>query len=167
MLQTDNYNVFAEIARPVLLKYLNENNLNAEQKKYLQLFKDWNLRNDVNEKGATVFRVWWDSLEVQTWGDEFANTKMQLPWPDESTLIESLIKDSAYQFADDISTPSKKETIADERLQQLAAARSEAALAVLKEAKAPVERIKLGAPEKLASSEHEVALKLGLDKAAR
>ena len=113
MLQTDNYNVFAEIARPVLLKYLNENNLNAEQKKYLQLFKDWNLRNDVNEKGATVFRVWWDSLEVQTWGDEFANTKMQLPWPDESTLIESLIKDSAYQFADDISTPSKKETIAD------------------------------------------------------
>ena len=57
--------------------------------------------------------------------------------------------------------------IADERLQQLAAARSEAALAVLKEAKAPVERIKLGAPEKLASSEHEVALKLGLDKAAR
>jgi hypothetical protein len=38
---------------------------------------------------------------------------------------------------------------------------------VLKEAKAPVERVKLGAPEKLASSEHEVALKLGLDKAAR
>ena len=61
----------------------------------------------------------------------------------------------------------EKEAIADERLQQLAAARTEAALAVLKEAKAPVERIKLGAPEKLASSEHEVALKLGLDKAAR
>ncbi len=113
MLQTDNYNVFAEIARPVLLKYLNENSLNAEQKKYVQIFKDWNLRNDVNEKGATVFRVWWDSLEVQTWGDEFANTKMQLPWPDESTLVECLIKDSAYQFADDISTTNKKETIAD------------------------------------------------------
>lgn len=61
----------------------------------------------------------------------------------------------------------EKETIADERLQQLAAARGEAALAVLKEAKAPVERIKPGAPEKLAESEHEVALKLGLGKAAR
>lgn len=113
MLQTDNYNVFAEIARPVLLKYLNESSLNTEQKKYLQLFKDWNLRNDVNEKGATVFRVWWDSLEVQTWGDEYAQTKMQMPWPDESTLIESLINDSTYKFADDISTPNKKETIAD------------------------------------------------------
>lgn len=113
MLQTDNYNVFAEIARPVLLKYLNENSLSAEQKKYLQLFKDWNLKNDVNEKGATVFRVWWDSLEVQTWGDEYAQTKMQMPWPDESTLIESLINDSTYKFADDISTPNKKETIAD------------------------------------------------------
>lgn len=113
MLQTDNYNVFAEIARPVLLKYLNESSLNTEQKKYLQLFKDWNLKNDVNEKGATVFRVWWDSLEVETWGDEYAQTKMQMPWPDESTLIESLINDSTYKFADDISTPNKKETIAD------------------------------------------------------
>ncbi len=61
----------------------------------------------------------------------------------------------------------EKETIADERLQQLAAARGEAALAVLKEAKAPVERIQLGTPEKLADREHEVALKLGLGKAAR
>lgn len=61
----------------------------------------------------------------------------------------------------------EKEAIADERLQQLAAARSEAALAVLKEAKAPVERIKIGAPEKFADSGHEVALKLGLGKAAR
>jgi hypothetical protein len=38
------------------------------------------LRNDVNEKGITVFKVWWDSLEVQTWGDEFAQTKIKLPW---------------------------------------------------------------------------------------
>ncbi|MBI5898043.1 MAG: DUF748 domain-containing protein [Rhodocyclales bacterium] len=61
----------------------------------------------------------------------------------------------------------EKEVIADQRLQQLASARGEAALAVLKEAKAPVERIELGTPEKLADREHEVALKLGLGKAAR
>lgn len=61
----------------------------------------------------------------------------------------------------------EKETVADERLQQLASARGESVLAVLKEAKAPVERIQLGTPEKLAGSEHEVALKLGLGKAAR
>jgi penicillin amidase len=116
MMQTDNYNVFAEICKPVLLKYLDETKLKPEEKKYLQLFKDWNLRNDVNEKGATVFRVWWDSIEVQTWGDEYAKAtkaKIDMPWPDESTLIESFIKDSTYKFADDINTTNKVETIGD------------------------------------------------------
>lgn len=61
----------------------------------------------------------------------------------------------------------EKEAIADERLQQLAQARGDATLAVLKEARAPVERVSLGAPEKLAGDEHEVALKLVLGKAAR
>lgn len=113
MMQTDNYNVFAEICRPVLLKHLNESTLNNDEIKYLEIFKAWNLRNDVNEKGITIFKVWWDSLEVQTWGDEFAQTKIKLPWPDESTLIESFINDSTYKFADDITTPNIKETIAD------------------------------------------------------
>jgi penicillin amidase len=113
MLQTDNYNVFAEICKPVLLKHLDENSLNESEKKYLQIFKNWTLRNDVAEKGITIFKVWWDSLEVQTWGDEFAQAKQQLPWPDESTLIESFMKDSAYKFADNITTTNITETIAD------------------------------------------------------
>ena len=113
MLQTDNYNVFAEICRPVLLKYLDASQLSNEEIKYLDIFKTWNLRNDVSEKGPTIFTVWWDSIEVQTWGDEYAQTKLQLPWPDESTLIESFMRDSTYKFADNITTPNKKETIAD------------------------------------------------------
>ena len=61
----------------------------------------------------------------------------------------------------------EKEVVPDERLQQLAQARGEATLAVLKEAKAPVERVSIGAVEKLPGEDHEVALKLGLGKAAR
>ncbi|MBI5792130.1 MAG: DUF748 domain-containing protein [Rhodocyclales bacterium] len=61
----------------------------------------------------------------------------------------------------------EKEAVADERLQQLAQARGEATLAVLKEAKAPVERVTVGAVEKIAGEDHEVPLKLGLGKAAR
>ena len=109
--QTDNYNVFAEMARPVILKYLDEASLDDTDKKYLALLKGWNLRNDINEKGATVFRCIWDSIETQMWSDEFAKSKLPLPWPDESTLLESLIKDSTYRFADDINTPDKKETV--------------------------------------------------------
>jgi len=110
-MQTDNYNVFAEMARPVILKYLDEASLDDTDKKYLALLKGWNLRNDINEKGATVFRCIWDSIETQMWSDEFAKSKLPLPWPDESTLLESLIKDSTYRFADDINTPDKKETV--------------------------------------------------------
>jgi len=113
LLQTDNYNVFAEICRPVLLKYLDPARLSQDEKKYLDIFQSWNLRNDANEKGATVFQVFWDSVEIQTWGDEYAGIKAPSQWPDESTLIESFINDSAYKFADDIRTPNKIETIAD------------------------------------------------------
>jgi penicillin G amidase len=114
-LQTENYNVFAEFARPVLLKYIDENGLNADEKKYLDIFKSWNLRNDAAENGASVFRAWWDSLENVVFTDEMAlltkNGKYPKAskWPDESTLVEALIKDStSFHFVDDIRTPEKE-----------------------------------------------------------
>ncbi len=112
-LQMDNYNVFAEMARPVLLKYINEAALNTNEKKYIEILKTWNCKSDVDEKGATVFNVIWDSLETSMWADEFAKAKIPLGWPDESTLLESLIRDSAYSFSDNILTPNKKETVQD------------------------------------------------------
>jgi penicillin amidase len=112
LLQTDNYNVFAEICKPTLLKYINTAKLNSKESEYLKMFTNWNLQNNNEEKGATIFRVWWDSVETYIWGDEFAKANLPLPWPDESTLIESLIKDSAYKFADNINTPTV-ETISD------------------------------------------------------
>lgn len=103
-LQTDNYNVFAEDARPVLLKYLDTADLNSEEKKYLTILKDWNLKNDVGEKGPVVFNIWWDSLESAMWKDEYAKTKLPMPWPNESFLAEALLRDSIYKFSDDINT---------------------------------------------------------------
>jgi penicillin amidase len=112
MLQTDNYNVFAEMARPLLLKYLDETKLNSDQMKYVDILKSWDLKNDAQQVGPSVFRFWWDSLEVAVWKDEFAQTVLPLKWPDESTLLEGLLKDSTYKFADDIST-TQVETIAN------------------------------------------------------
>ncbi|TAH09383.1 MAG: penicillin acylase family protein [Sphingobacteriia bacterium] len=112
-LQMDNYNVFAEMARPVLMKYLVETRLNPDEKKYIDMMKNWNLINDIGEKGATVFNVIWDSLETVVWNDEFAGSKLPIGWPDEITLLESMQRDSNYVFADDISTKNKKETLAD------------------------------------------------------
>jgi penicillin amidase len=103
-LQTDNYNVFAEDARPVLLKFLDTANLNADEKKYLQLFKNWNLKMDPGEKAPIVFNIWWDSLETAMWKDEYAKSKLPMPWPNQSFLVEALLKDSLYKFSDDINS---------------------------------------------------------------
>ena len=55
-LQMENYNVFAEMARPVLMKYLDEKALTNDEQKYVGILKNWNLKGDFNEKGATVFK---------------------------------------------------------------------------------------------------------------
>lgn len=117
-LQTNNYNVFAEISTPVLVQFLETANLNSEEKKYLDVLKHWNFNNDNTEIGATIFQNFWDSLEECMWGDEYAQSKLNMPWPDENTLLHSIVTDSAYKFADDVTTLNQKETI--EMMVQLA-----------------------------------------------
>ena len=112
-LQNYNYNVFAEMARPVLLKNINEKNLNSTEKKYFDMYKSWNLSNDANAPGASIFTTWWDSLMQCMYRDEFSQTTLPMPKVEHSTLLEGLLRDSAYAFADDITTP-QKETVSDE-----------------------------------------------------
>lgn len=110
-LQTDNYNVKAEFSKDILLQ-TDESKLYPDEKKYFDIYRSWNLRNDPAEKGATVFTIWWNELEKAVWSDEFDTLHIPLPWPNESTLVESLHKDSAYHFLDDIRT-TQKEQLAD------------------------------------------------------
>ena len=112
-IQTDNYNIVAEMIRPVLLKLLDENKLTADELKWLNILKKWNLRNDISETGATVFKVFWDSVYTQTYSDEFGNSKLPLYWPEKTTLLESLLKDTHYSFADNINTKDTVETMND------------------------------------------------------
>ena len=107
-LQNQNYNLFAETAVPVLLKNIDESGLSNDEKNYLGLVKQWNLRNDPQEKGPTIFNCWFDSLEVAVWNDELAKIKGPLDYPDQYTLIEALLKDSALSFIDNINTPGKE-----------------------------------------------------------
>jgi penicillin amidase len=112
-LQTDNYNVFGEMALPVLIKNIDVASLNADEKKYLNILQKWDVRNDVNSKGATLFVLTWDSLENKVWNDEFLKSNMQLMMPHESTLLDNIKKDSAFKFLDDINTP-QIETLQDD-----------------------------------------------------
>ncbi len=112
-LQTDNYNTPAAMLMPLIAKYMNESSLNAEEKKYFGLLKTWNLRNDAGSKGATVFEVWWKYFQQTVYDDEYVKAPKVIQRPFESTLIEAILKDSAYKFLDDITTP-QIETLPDE-----------------------------------------------------
>ncbi|MGI8581971.1 MAG: penicillin acylase family protein [Chitinophagaceae bacterium] len=112
-LQTDNFNVFAEMATPVFLKNMKESELSDDEKKYFDILRTWDFRNDVNSKGATAFYLTWEHFEDTVWNDEFARAPKIIKKPFESTLLEAVLKDSAYKFLDDINTP-QIETLTDD-----------------------------------------------------
>lgn len=112
-MQTSNYNIFAQMARPALLKYINKSTLAPNEKKLVEEMESWNLKNDPQEKGATIFQCIWDSLETVVWSDEMAGSKYTLPWPDAYSLLEKMLRGKADFMADNIQTKDKKETIQD------------------------------------------------------
>jgi penicillin amidase len=122
-LQNNYYSVFAEEARPMLLKYVRENDLDADAKKYLALVRNWDLYTTPNSTATTVFQSWIDSLKIGIWGDEWAEKSFAMPRPTEQTLIESINKDSAFKYIDNVTT-SQKETLYDVVTQALQKATS-------------------------------------------
>jgi penicillin G amidase len=111
-LQTSNYNIFAEQARPIALKYINTALLSPAEARYFADMANWNLQSNVEETGPTIFKLWWDSLETVVYSDEFKNAPASTLWPYESSLLDGLLRDSTYKFIDDTNTPNK-ETLAD------------------------------------------------------
>ncbi|HUR11319.1 MAG TPA: penicillin acylase family protein, partial [Flavitalea sp.] len=114
-LQTENFNPLAEMALPVLLRSIDISQLTDTEKQYFEKVRNWNLRNDPKEEGATIFRVWYDSLENAVWKDELEAIHGPYEWPSEYTLAEVLRRDSAFSFFDNVHTETK-ETLADDVL---------------------------------------------------
>lgn len=110
-MQNDNYNVFAETARPILLTNIKDSLLNEKERKYLDLVQHWSLYNNINEKGATVFSLWFDNLKKQVWDDEFEKAGVDLR-PSAATLAEALLRDSSFKYIDNIHT-TELETLRD------------------------------------------------------
>lgn len=106
------FNTLAEDAKGVLLKYVKEAELSALEKKYLDIFKSWDLNASPDSKGQTVYQCWWDSLEAEIWKDELSRAKQPFPMPEEQTTMEILKRDSLLKYADNINTP-QVETLPD------------------------------------------------------
>ena len=114
LLQTDNYNVFAEAARPALMKFIDPNKLSVDANRMVSLMTGWNLYNNENEKGITVFSIIWDSVETSVWGDELAGAPISLTAPEAYVLLDQMNKDSNWSVADDIATKDKVETLKEQ-----------------------------------------------------
>ncbi len=112
-LQTDNYNIFGEMALPVLVNNMDVGKLTPQEKKYFDILKTWDCRNDPESKGATLFVVTWDSLAATIWGDEFLKSGLQLSMPSESALLDAIHKYPGFKYFDNVNTP-KIETLADD-----------------------------------------------------
>lgn len=112
-LQNNNYNVFAEMAIPILLKNVKTDILSSDEKRYLDMVSSWNLMNDTKEYGTTCFTVWWDSLSAVIFNDDLLRDRIPIIKPAKFVLLESLTKDSNFVFIDDLSTDTL-ETLQDQ-----------------------------------------------------
>ena len=111
-LQNNYFNILAEDARDILLKYIRESELNATEKKYLGIYRNWNLMASPESKGQTVYQLWYESMERELWVDDLQRVKPQAPWPGGQITMEVLKRDSASKFIDNINTP-EVETLYD------------------------------------------------------
>lgn len=141
-LQNNYFNTLAEDARPVMLSFIRENELSAGEKKYLDIFKSWDLMASPDSKGQTIYQNWWDSLEMEIYKDEVVKIKLPTPAPDEQTLMEMLKKDTAISFIDNINT-LQKETLYDV---MTAAFKKAAAFLTLKETEGKLDWAKFKDP---------------------
>lgn len=123
-MQNNNYNVFAETVMPVLLKNIDATALTGKDQEYLNILRNWDLRNDADSKGATVFFIFWNQFKTAVFGDEFAKVPDGVLSPQESTLEEAILRDTTYKFIDNINTP-QKETLSDITTQAFLAAGKE------------------------------------------
>jgi len=104
-MQTDNFNVFGQMMTPVFLNHISTEALTSNARKYLDDLKKWDYRNDYNSRGATVFFHTWQYFQDTVYADEFKNAPQPIMKPLDFTLAEAVLRDTAYVFLDDISTP--------------------------------------------------------------
>ncbi|MCU7549172.1 penicillin acylase family protein [Chitinophagaceae bacterium LB-8] len=108
ILQNDCYSSLASEAVPMLLKNVDRTNLSQFEKINLNEIAKWNYIAAPDSKAATIYQTWMDSLKAVIWNDEWKQFKEPVVTPDENTMIEILLRDSASKYIDDVSTPYKE-----------------------------------------------------------
>lgn len=113
LLQNDNFNVEARRLLPDLMKVMNADSSNIKNAAFQTLAK-WNMRNDANEVGATIFERWVRELRYAIWEDEFSmKDNVALTYPSRDRTWEMIAKQPTAKWFDNINTKDKQETMQD------------------------------------------------------
>jgi penicillin G amidase len=112
-LQADDKDYFAAMAVPLLLRHTQPSGLSVTERRILTAVSQWNFRAAADSEVPTIFRAWWNELDTLVWADEFARIKTAKSFPDDQTLLERLLQDTAFAYLDDITTP-KLETLEEQ-----------------------------------------------------
>ena len=104
-LQNDNYSILAENIKPLLVKSINTQRLNASEQQSFEIIKKWNKFFNANEIGASIFEIWQKELINQIWADDFADNQTPMRFPARDRTVELLINEPVSKWYDNIHTP--------------------------------------------------------------
>lgn len=112
-LHSDYFNSLAEDVRPILLQYVDRNTLGPTERRYLELFEQWDLKASSDSKGQTIYECWFDSLQAAIWRDDLERVTPAAPWPEEQTTMELLARlGNDMPYIDNRNT-TQKETLTE------------------------------------------------------
>lgn len=103
-LQTDVYDGFAAVAAPLLVRNVTTQELSDAAKETVNKLRGWDFNARAGGDEETIFRAWWDSLNQRIWADDFTPIQGATVPPDHQTTLEMLLRDSAFNYADDRTT---------------------------------------------------------------
>lgn len=115
MLQNDNFNVDARRILSDFLKILNADSSQNNNEAYKTL-ASWNMVNDANSVGATIFERWLRELRYQIWEDEFNTTKEEgakMMYPTRDRTWNMIKNQPTAKWFDNVNTKDKQETVQD------------------------------------------------------
>lgn len=114
LLQNDNFNVEARRALPILMTILGEE-ASLQKNEAFQILKKWNMQNNAQEVGASIFDRWVKELRFALWEDDFPSKDEQKPmiYPSRDRTWELLSKNPDAKWFDNKTTPNKVENAKD------------------------------------------------------
>ncbi|PSL48278.1 penicillin amidase [Chitinophaga niastensis] len=109
LLQNDDKNLFAAAAMPMIKKHIDSTAFTPQEQPYWQLLSSWDFMATPDSKAATIFNRLWYHLEDTIWHDELnpADSSV-LTYPQSTTTLQLLLRDTSFHFIDNINTPQKE-----------------------------------------------------------